>query len=220
MSPLAAPNASDFLPSGVVRCARCGKAYVGMSARGNGGRYEYCACSGARSTDRGLPQRTPPSAQARTRRPAAVCRALPRRRSRRGGAGAGRTGRRVNPAGDRAAAGLNRRRDHPRRAGARSATTRPSSREGSPPNALRSGAARRPPPSKPNSPHRRRTRPDRRRRRPISQPSQTNSRTVASGDLPNVDQLPGHLGLRTESRNHSDACAGCIVWSTSASSSV
>jgi site-specific DNA recombinase len=39
-------NASDFLLSGVVRCGRCGKAYVGMSARGNGGRYEYYACSG------------------------------------------------------------------------------------------------------------------------------------------------------------------------------
>ena len=39
-------NASDFLLSGVIRCGRCGKAYVGMSARGNGGRYEYYACSG------------------------------------------------------------------------------------------------------------------------------------------------------------------------------
>jgi len=39
-------NASDFLLSGVVRCGQCGKAYVGMSARGNGGRYEYYACSG------------------------------------------------------------------------------------------------------------------------------------------------------------------------------
>jgi site-specific DNA recombinase len=39
-------NASDFLLSGVVRCGSCGKAYVGMSARGNGGRYEYHACSG------------------------------------------------------------------------------------------------------------------------------------------------------------------------------
>jgi site-specific DNA recombinase len=39
-------NASDFLLSGVVRCGHCGKAYVGMSARGNGGRYEYYACSG------------------------------------------------------------------------------------------------------------------------------------------------------------------------------
>jgi site-specific DNA recombinase len=39
-------NASDFLLSGVVRCGSCGKAYVGMSARGNGGRYQYYACSG------------------------------------------------------------------------------------------------------------------------------------------------------------------------------
>jgi site-specific DNA recombinase len=39
-------NASDFLLSRVVRCGRCGKAYVGMSARGDGGRYEYYACSG------------------------------------------------------------------------------------------------------------------------------------------------------------------------------
>jgi site-specific DNA recombinase len=39
-------NASDFLLSGVIRCEHCGKAYVGMSARGNGGRYEYYACSG------------------------------------------------------------------------------------------------------------------------------------------------------------------------------
>ena len=39
-------NASDFLLSGLVRCGRCGKAYVGMSARGNGGSYHYYACSG------------------------------------------------------------------------------------------------------------------------------------------------------------------------------
>jgi len=39
-------NASNFLLSGVVRCGSCGKAYVGMSARGNGGRYEYYAYSG------------------------------------------------------------------------------------------------------------------------------------------------------------------------------
>jgi len=39
-------NASDYLLSGVIRCGSCGKAYVGMSARGNGGRYEYYACSG------------------------------------------------------------------------------------------------------------------------------------------------------------------------------
>ncbi|MCP9486396.1 MAG: recombinase family protein [Gaiellaceae bacterium MAG52_C11] len=38
-------NASDYLLSGVIRCGHCGKAYVGMSARGNGGRYEYYACT-------------------------------------------------------------------------------------------------------------------------------------------------------------------------------
>ncbi len=39
-------NASDFLLSGLLRCGRCGKAYIGMSANGNGGRYHYYACSG------------------------------------------------------------------------------------------------------------------------------------------------------------------------------
>ncbi|MEX0817472.1 MAG: recombinase family protein, partial [Gaiellales bacterium] len=39
-------NPSDFLLSGVVRCGRCGRAYVGMSARGNGGLYHYYACTG------------------------------------------------------------------------------------------------------------------------------------------------------------------------------
>jgi Recombinase zinc beta ribbon domain len=39
-------NPSDFLLSGVVRCGHCGKAYIGMSARGNGGRYQYYACTG------------------------------------------------------------------------------------------------------------------------------------------------------------------------------
>ena len=39
-------NASGFLLSGVLRCGRCGKAYVGMSARGNGGLYHYYACTG------------------------------------------------------------------------------------------------------------------------------------------------------------------------------
>jgi hypothetical protein len=32
--------------SGVVRCGKCGRAYIGMSARGNGGRYEYYSCTG------------------------------------------------------------------------------------------------------------------------------------------------------------------------------
>ena len=39
-------NRSDFLLSGVIRCGRCGRAYVGMSAKGNGGLYHYYACSG------------------------------------------------------------------------------------------------------------------------------------------------------------------------------
>jgi site-specific DNA recombinase len=39
-------NASDFLLSGLVRCGRCGRAYIGMSARGNGGTYHYYACTG------------------------------------------------------------------------------------------------------------------------------------------------------------------------------
>ncbi|HYV14425.1 MAG TPA: recombinase family protein [Conexibacter sp.] len=37
---------SDFLLSGLLRCGRCRCAYVGMSARGNGGLYHYYACSG------------------------------------------------------------------------------------------------------------------------------------------------------------------------------
>jgi site-specific DNA recombinase len=39
-------NRSDFLLSGVMRCGRCKRAYIGMSARGNGGVYHYYACSG------------------------------------------------------------------------------------------------------------------------------------------------------------------------------
>jgi site-specific DNA recombinase len=39
-------NPSDYLLSGLVRCGRCRRAYVGASARGNGGLYHYYACSG------------------------------------------------------------------------------------------------------------------------------------------------------------------------------
>src|SRR5581483_5541526 len=39
-------NASDFILSGLLRCGKCGKAYIGMSANGNGGRYHYYACTG------------------------------------------------------------------------------------------------------------------------------------------------------------------------------
>jgi site-specific DNA recombinase len=38
-------NPSDFLLSGLLRCGKCGKAYIGMSANGNGGRYHYYACT-------------------------------------------------------------------------------------------------------------------------------------------------------------------------------
>ncbi len=39
-------NPSDYLLTGLIRCGRCRRAYVGMSARGNGGHYHYYACSG------------------------------------------------------------------------------------------------------------------------------------------------------------------------------
>lgn len=38
-------NSSDFLLSGVIRCGHCGRAYIGMSARGKGGTYHYYACT-------------------------------------------------------------------------------------------------------------------------------------------------------------------------------
>ncbi|HEV3318731.1 MAG TPA: recombinase family protein [Solirubrobacteraceae bacterium] len=38
-------NRSDFLLSGVIRCGHCGRAYIGMSARGKGGTYRYYACT-------------------------------------------------------------------------------------------------------------------------------------------------------------------------------
>ena len=39
-------NPADYLLSGLLRCGRCTRAYVGMSAKGNGGTYHYYACSG------------------------------------------------------------------------------------------------------------------------------------------------------------------------------
>jgi site-specific DNA recombinase len=38
-------NPSEFLLSGLVRCDRCGRAYVGTSAHGRSQRYTYYACS-------------------------------------------------------------------------------------------------------------------------------------------------------------------------------
>ncbi len=37
-------NTSDYLLTGLVVCARCGKRYVGAAAHGNGGRYPYYVC--------------------------------------------------------------------------------------------------------------------------------------------------------------------------------
>lgn len=45
-------NTSAFLLSGLIRCGRCRRAYVGMSAKGNGGTYRYYACSGRQKLGR------------------------------------------------------------------------------------------------------------------------------------------------------------------------
>ena len=37
-------NQSDYLLTGLVKCARCGKRYLGAAAHGNGGRYRYYVC--------------------------------------------------------------------------------------------------------------------------------------------------------------------------------
>ncbi len=37
-------NASEYLLTGLIKCAHCGKRYVGASANGNGGRYRYYVC--------------------------------------------------------------------------------------------------------------------------------------------------------------------------------
>src|ERR671936_1195071 len=38
--------------TGLIRCGRCRRADVGMSARGNGGTYHYYACSGRQKLGR------------------------------------------------------------------------------------------------------------------------------------------------------------------------
>jgi hypothetical protein len=47
-----ASSRSHFLLSGLIRCGRCRRAYVGMSAKGNGGTYHYYACSGRQKLGR------------------------------------------------------------------------------------------------------------------------------------------------------------------------
>jgi Recombinase zinc beta ribbon domain/Recombinase len=175
-------NASQFLLSGVVRCGSCGKAYVGMSARGNGGRYEYYACSGRQKhgpkacRNERLPRQKLERAvlqqvAALYRDSDLVAEAL---------AKAEREAEWARPEIG-AAARFNRRRDHPRRAGAR-ALPRGLRAEKALPRPLRGAALAAP--SAPRRPPRptSRTRPvdaRRGRTRPtpvaISQPSPTNS---------------------------------------------
>ena len=45
-------NPGDYLLTGLIRCGRCRRAYVGMSARGNGGTYHYYACTGRQKLGR------------------------------------------------------------------------------------------------------------------------------------------------------------------------
>ncbi len=37
-------NRSDYLLTGLLKCVRCGKRYIGACAHGNGGRYSYYVC--------------------------------------------------------------------------------------------------------------------------------------------------------------------------------
>jgi hypothetical protein len=174
-------NASDFLLSGVVRCGSCGKAYVGMSARGNGGRYEYYACSGRQKHG---PKACRSERLPRQKLEAAVLQQLAElyRDGELIAERSPRPSRTQRAAGPRSSSGSPRstpRSPAPSRRS--SATTRPSNRASSPPNAATSGsrasrrASRTSAPNKPNSPFRRRTSPDAGRRRPISQPSPTTS---------------------------------------------
>jgi site-specific DNA recombinase len=175
-------NASDFLLSGVVRCARCGKAYVGMSARGNGGRYEYYACSGRQKhgpkacRNERLPRQKLEHAVLQQlaslfRDGDLVAEALAR---------AEQEAARTRPEIEQRLASIRAGRS-PERNRHSSATTRPSSRAISHPSAATSGsrgsrrASKTSAPRKPSSPSRPRTSPDVGRRRPISQPSPTNS---------------------------------------------
>ena len=47
-----AASRAEFLLTGLVRCGHCRRAYVGMSAKGNGGTYHYYACSGRQKLGR------------------------------------------------------------------------------------------------------------------------------------------------------------------------
>jgi hypothetical protein len=174
-------NASNFLLSGVLRCAHRGKAYVGMSARGNGGRYEYYACSGRQKhgpkacRNERLPRRKLEHAvlqqlAALYRDGDLVAEAL---------AKAEREAERARPEIEQRLASIDAEVARGEQALERyyEASSRASSR----PNAATSGSGTSTRGSKISAPNRassacwRRTSPDRRRRRPISPPSPTDS---------------------------------------------
>jgi site-specific DNA recombinase len=73
-----AASRAGFLLTGLVRCRR---AYVGMSAKGNGGTYHYYACSGRQKLGRrGCDGQVATQGRARGRDPRPAHRPLPRRR--------------------------------------------------------------------------------------------------------------------------------------------
>jgi hypothetical protein len=47
-----AASRADFLLTGLIRCGRYRRAYIGMSAKGNGGTYRHYACSGRQKLGR------------------------------------------------------------------------------------------------------------------------------------------------------------------------
>ncbi len=52
-------NLSDYLLTGLLRCAQCRSPYIGMSAKGHGGNYEYYTCQGRRRHGRTYCQNDP-----------------------------------------------------------------------------------------------------------------------------------------------------------------
>jgi site-specific DNA recombinase len=93
-------NPGDYLLSGLVRCGRCRRAYVGASARGNGGLYHYYACSGRQKLGRkGCDGDRIPRRQTRGRRHPSTRHSLPRRHPHPGRARcSGRQGQEAQPA--------------------------------------------------------------------------------------------------------------------------
>ena len=184
-------NPGDYLLSGLLRCGRCKRAYVGMSAKGNGGTYHYYACSGRQKLGpKGCDGERISARQTRSSRRRTAHLALPRRRRdprrnrRRGRAaairrsGARRTAtrtRRGDPAGrTRTRPLLHRLRSRrPRRQAIPDAHRRAR-------NAPRRPARARPRPRRPARP----TGAHNARRAPTSPPSPTNSKTWSAPATP------------------------------------